>query len=164
MGCECWNRNIREEHQILDSQADALKSALEHPSGRYDRKVFLHQLLKNFGPRLESHLWKEEQVFFPALRRLLGKESGRLDLLLAQHEQLRGHLRRLTTLLEGPNHPSWDEIARAGHCLVDLLEDHEDKEGRFLLEILEFSLQPKELMCLARQFREAACQPAGGTP
>lgn len=164
MGCECWNRNIREEHQILDSQADALKSALEQPSGLYDRKVFLHQLLRSFGPRLESHLWKEEQVFFPALRRLLGRESGRLDLLLAQHEQLREHLRRLTALLEGPDHPCWDELVRAGNCLVDLLEEHEEKEGRFLLEILDFSLQPKELMELARKFREAACQPAGEAP
>lgn len=161
MGCECWNRSIREEHQALDSQAEALKCALECPPAPYDRITFLRQLLHSFGPRLESHLRKEEQVFFPALRRLLGAETDRLEILLDQHERLRQHLYRLTALLEMPDHGRWEEVVQTGRRLVDLLEDHEEKEGRFLLEILEFSLQPAELMRLAKEFHEAACKLAG---
>ena len=159
MDCRCWDRCIREDHETLDSQAEALKFALEHPSGPRDRRVAVGQILRSFGPRLESHLWKEEHVFFPALRQLLGSNAGMLDILLGQHSQLREHLQRLTDLLEDPRRP-WEEIAKTGQCLVELLEDHEEKEGRFLLEILEFSLQPEELMALARQFRQTVCQPS----
>lgn len=159
MDCERWNRSIREDHKVLDSQAGTLSFALEHPTGPSDRRVALWHILLSFRPRLESHLWKEEQVLLPALERLVGPQAGALKLLMDQHNQLREHLQRLATLLEQPGQP-WEEIVGTGRSLVELLEDHEGKEGRFLLEVLEFSLRPEELMALARQFREAACKPS----
>lgn len=157
MGCECWNRNIQEEHKSLDSQAEALKVALEHPCGPRDRRVALWQILLSFRPRLEAHLWKEERVLFPALQDLLGEKAGTLILLQSQHEQLRDHLKRLALLAEGGAPCPWDAIVQTGRSLVDLLEEHEKRENDFLLEVLEHSLQPQALMALARRFREAAC-------
>ncbi len=163
MDRKCWGECIREDHESLDSQAGALKFVVDHPTGPRDRRVAVGLILRSFSPRLESHLWKEEQVFFPALRHLLGSNAGMLEILLNQHGQLREQLRRLTDLLEDPGQ-SWEAIAREGQCLVDLLEEHEEKEGRFLLEILEFSLQPEELMTLARQFRQAVHQSSEEAP
>lgn len=164
MGCECWNRNIQEEHKSLDSQAEALKATLEHPCGARDRRVALWQILLSFRPRLESHLWKEERVLFPALQELLGEKAGTLMLLQSQHEQLRDHLKRLAILAESGASSPWEAIVQTGRSLVDLLEEHEKRENDFLLEVLEHSLQPQALMALARQFREAARDLSGVGP
>lgn len=67
----------------------------------------------------------------------------------------------------------WNEGAREGHQALELhlrkeeevlfptlqcllLEDHEKKEDRLLIDVLGFSLKPEELKELARSFQRAA--------
>ena len=156
--CGCWANPMREEHRALDSQKAALEAVLEGPSGPRSRNVMLFLMLRSFAPRLETHLRKEEEALFPAIQRLLGTESGPLVLLRDQHEQLRAYLNELAELLQVPEAACWERLESAGKALVDLLEDHEEKEGRFFIDLLASSLEPQELMGLARQFQQAACR------
>ena len=152
MGCGCWNHQIQEEHRILDSQREALKNFLEQPTGPRDRRSHAAKILCSLGPCLRLHLRREEQVLFPAFEHLLGGPSGALALLRTQHDDLRALLDRLAQLLENREKDSWQTIVETGEALVALLEDHEQKEGRLMANILEYSLQPQQLMELAREF------------
>ena len=161
--CECWNRSILEDHRLLECQKEALKSFLEHPEGPRDRRVHVSKILGSLDPCLRLHLQKEEQTLFPAFGRLPGSPRVTSQALRTQHDDLRVLLDRLAGLLADRENSSWEEIAAAGEALVALLEDHEEKEGRFLSDILEFYLQPEQLSELARRYKEAslcACEEA----
>ena len=156
MDCACWNRKIQEEHRAIESQREALKTSLECPIPCKDRRVHLSQILCSLNPVLRLHLRREEETLFPAFERLIGSDSGTLPLLRAQHDDLRALLDRLPGLLEDRENVSWKAIQETGETLVELLEDHEEKEARFIANILEYSLKPQELTQLARQFQHAA--------
>ncbi len=156
MGCECWNRQIQEDHRVLDSERKALKAVLEKPVGLKDLRVHLLQILRSLEPRMKLHLRREEEVLFPAFEHLLGGGSGVLTLLKDQHDELRALLDKLSELLWDRESSSWQNIAETGESLIALLETHEEKEGRFMVDILESSLQPQQLMDLARQFQRVA--------
>ena len=98
---------------------------------------------------------REEQSLFPAFEHLPGAPKTTLALLRTQHEDLREILDRLARLLEDRD-KTWPEICEGCQTLTALLENHEEKEARFLSEILEFYLQPGQLMDLAREFKHAA--------
>ena len=155
MGCG-WNQKIQEEHLVLESQREALKTCLEHPVPCKDRRVHLSHILRSLDPALRLHLRKEEDTLFPAFKQLIGNDSGTLPLLKMQHDDLRAFLDRLAQLLEDRENSSWKTIQETGEALADLLEDHEEKEGWFIQNILEYSLKPQELTQLARQFQHAA--------
>ena len=156
MGCGCWNQKIQEEHRVLKSQREALKVSLDHPVAWKDRRVHLTQILRSLDPALRLHLRREEETLFPAFERLIGSVSGMLSLLKTRHDDLRALLDRLAQLLEDRENISWQTIQESGEALADLLEDHEEKEGRLITDILEYSLKPQELTQLARQFQHAA--------
>ena len=52
--------------------------------------------------------------------------------------------------------PHWEAIHLASQSFIDLLEDHEKKTDRLLLDVLQFNLRPKELKALAQAFQEVA--------
>ena len=155
MDCGCWNREIQEEHRAIESEREALKSCLEHPPAWKDRRIHLSQILRSLDPALRLHLHKEEETLFPAFERLVGSPSGTLPLLKAQHDDLRTLLDRLPPLLEDRENTGWRTIRETGETLVNLLEEHEEKESRFIADILEYSLRPQELTQLAREFQHA---------
>ncbi|MDO8730163.1 MAG: hemerythrin domain-containing protein [Candidatus Omnitrophota bacterium] len=156
MECGCWDLKIREDHRLLDSQRDALRGFLKDPTGPKDRRVHLSKILDSLGPSLRLHLQREEETLFPAFDRLLGGSSGTIPLLRMEHDHLRDLLDRLGRLLEDRENTSWETIAETGDVLAKLLEDHEEKESRFITDTLEHSLKPDELTRLARQFQHAA--------
>ena len=102
------------------------------------------------------HLRKEEEVLFPALQKLLGENAGALTLLKEQHRELRAALRRIAELLQEPEILEWDTVALVSEDFIDLLDDHEKKEDRLLINVLDLSLQPKELKALAGALQEVA--------
>lgn len=154
---ECgWDRQIRDEHRLLDSQREALRISLERPDGLRDRRIQILKILRSLDLCLRLHLEREERTLFPALERLIGDKSGMLALLKTQHGDLRSLLDRLPRMLEDREGTSWEAIVETGEVLTDLLEDHEEKEGRFLTEILGSSLAPQELNELAKEFHHAA--------
>ena len=153
---ERWEEQVREDHQALEAQAGALEAALSIDVGPHDRRVVLSWIVRGLWPSLELHLRKEEEVLFPALQKLLGKDAGAISLLKEQHRELRSALRRIAELLQEPEISNWDSIALASEAFIDFLEDHEKKEDRLLIDVLDFSLKPKELKALAGELQQVA--------
>ena len=151
-----WDREIRQKREGLDTHLTIIKGILaaKEISGA-DRRT-LELLVANLEPDLEEHLCREEQVLFPALLRMLNGESEMLTLLQERHEELRKQLKNFKTLAADSEASSKEELAKVGRGFVDLLQDHEDKEERFLLDMLDYCLEPKELDKLAKQFSKVS--------
>lgn len=153
---ERWDEEVREDHHALESQMEALEAAFAIDVAAQDRRVVLSWIIRNLWPTLELHLRKEEEILFPALRQLLGENAGAITLLLEQHRELRRALRNVAELLQGSEFPDWNAIRFAAEALADLLEDHEKKEERLLIDVLQYSLKPDRLRALAKEFHEVA--------
>lgn len=157
--CECWDRELKQEHRVIDSQKEGLRDLLSGKCcGPQDNRVKLRHILHSLSPTLELHLKQEESVLFPAMERLLPKEDKTVPDLAEQHRQLRAGLIQLKELLDHPEGCDWAGLVVAGQSFLLLLQDHEEKEDRFLLNRLEGALPPDELTGLARKFHEAACR------
>ncbi len=151
-----WSDGVHEDHETLASQAGALEAALGMDIGPEDKRVALSWVIHALWPSLELHLRKEEETLFPVLQRLLGENAGALTLLRRQNQELRLAHRHLAELLKEQGRFALEEIKIDSYAFIDLLEDHEKKVQRLLLDVLEFSLGPKELAVLAQKFQEIA--------
>ncbi len=153
---ERWDEIIQEDHQALASQVGAMEAALTIDVGPEDRRVVLSWIIRTLWPALELHFRKEERVLFPVLGVLLGREAGALVLLREQLAQLRHAHRRLAEFLQDRENLNWQGIQLAVHAFSELLEDHEKKTQRLLLDVLEFNLKPQELKGLAEELTQVA--------
>ncbi len=151
-----WEEGVERDHDILTHQADALEAALAVDVTDEDRRVVLAWIVQTLWPALELHLRKEEEVFFPAVHRLIGENAGAVTLMQEEHKELRDAHRRLAELLQVYEHTNWDGIRLAAESLMERLEDHRKKERRLILDVLEYSLKSKELKDLAGEFEEVA--------
>lgn len=151
-----WDTPIQEDHQALMAQAGALEAALTVDVPTRDRWVVLSWTLKGLHPSLELHLRKEEETLFPALQRVMGENAGAVTLLKEQHHELRAALRHLAELIQDAENLNWIGIQLAAEGFVDLLEDHEKKEEKLLIHVLEKNLKPKARAELAEEFQRVA--------
>ncbi len=157
---ERWDNRVKEDHETLESQMSALKEALAIEGETLDRQMILRRFVRVIGPDLELHLRKEEEVLFPALLKLSSEKEESIAFLKQQHGELRLALRRLAGLLCECDCASgkmdWKVVAEAGQQFIELLEDHERKEDRLLIHVLEEGLNSQELMKLAQGFQKVA--------
>lgn len=151
-----WDAPIEEDHQALMAQAGALEAALAVDLLVRNRWVVLSWTVKGLHPSLELHLRKEEEAFFPALERVMGKDAASVTLLKEQHHELRAALRHLAELIQDPESLNWNVIGLAVEAFVDLLEDHERKEEKLLIHVLGKNLRPKVLAGLTEGFQQVA--------
>jgi iron-sulfur cluster repair protein YtfE (RIC family) len=152
---ERWDEEIRRDHEGLKSQLDALGAVLQVEAVPEDQRGLLVEVFRPLRTTLEVHLVKEEEVLFPAFMELSGGEERALILLQDEHQQLRVAASRLGVLLENPESSDWDTLTRESQFFIRLLEDHEAKESRLLMDLLEYGLEPEQLMCLAQEFSQA---------
>ncbi len=153
---ERWDAGVCEDHRALAAQAGALEAALTLDVGEEDRRVVFSWVVRTLWPSLGLHLRKEEEALFPPLEKLLGAGAVVLRMLKGQNQELRASHRRLAELGEGSQPLDWDRIKLASYSFIEFLEDHEKKVDRLLLDVLEFSLKPKELKALAEAFEKVA--------
>jgi len=156
---ERWDSRVKGDHEALEAQVGALKMALTIEGTAEDRQVTLRKFIRAIGPDLDLHLKKEEEVLFPALQRLGEEKAGSITLLKEQHGQLRRILRQLAGLVcecSGSETLDWKIVAQTGQQFIELLEDHERKEEQLVINVLNSSLKPQELMQLAQGFQKAA--------
>ncbi len=158
MLAERSDMDVKEDHEALNAQLEAMEAALEsEPDSEKRRKALVCLVVRTLAPDLEMHLRKEEQVLFPALQKLLGGKSGTVDLLKEQHVKIRSTIQWLAGLLcdcgceEKSKEVDWKEIAAVGKGFVNLLKGHEKKEDQLLADVLRASLKPQELMQLAQK-------------
>ncbi len=147
-----WCEGVEREHEILLQQAEALETALTVDVPPEERRIVLSWIIRNLWPALGLHLRKEEEVLFPAVRRLLGEGAGAVTLMREQHQELREAHRRLAELLQFQEHVDWVAIHVAAEGLINLMEDHQNKERHLILDVMGFSLKLKNLKELAGEF------------
>ncbi len=154
---EPWDDPVREDHRILESQMHVLEVALAMQDVKAeDRAVLLRWVIRELWATLELHLRKEEQVLFSALQRLLGEKAGAVTLMMENHQELRAALRRLSELLQETEAANDQGITMAADGLIEILEDHQKKEDRLLIDVLKFNLKPTELKELSRAYSRVA--------
>ncbi len=152
-----WDERIRDEHEALRAQAEDLSAVLSmSTTDPESRRSALVWLLRNVGATLDAHLQQEERAGFPALAQLLGSDANALVLLRTQHREVRAALAALHRRCERPWNGDaalqWDAIQREGAFFVSLLEDHEQKIERLLIDVLEYSLPTQALHHVGQAF------------
>ena len=153
VAAERWDEAVRRDHQRLKNQADVLDSALGVQVGDQDRRVVLSWVLRSLWPELELHLRKEEEALLRPLAQLLGRDSRAVAMLRKEHADLRASFRHLAELLQDPDPLEWDRIELAVDGFRCLLEEHEKLGDHLLLDVLRYSLAPKELDRLMEVYR-----------
>lgn len=147
-----WGQPVRDEHEKVAECVCLLEKATCFEMGPEDLWVTLRHLILDVRKTVEWHLTREEETLFAALIRLLGKEARAVRMLQDQHRQIRQGLAYLLRLHRDGNPLDPREVRDAAEGLATLLREHEKVEDRLLLDVLEYSLEPQELMALADQF------------
>ena len=145
-----WNEQVQEDHEGLESQIRALEAAFKINVESKDRLIVLRWIVRNLNLSLEPHMRKEEEILFPMLEQLLGEKSNVVLVLKRQHKKLRMRIKHLMKLLEDSQFVDWDKISLACEGFIGFFEDHEKRENRLMVDVLEHSLKPKELKALTK--------------
>lgn len=88
---------------------------------------------------LEAHFALEEEVLFPALRGLHPQRVGDLDRLSDDHQRFQGQLLEIERgLRSAQGHDSASRIRE----FRDLLEEHEQREERLVVQLLDDASGP----------------------
>ncbi len=151
---------LKAEHQgvlrvllILEAMARLLEM------GRVPEKAHLEEALDFLRVFVDRcHHGKEEEHLFPALEQAgVPRQGGPIGVMLAEHEQGRGLVRRMAqalSRLETGRAEAGAELTLAGRQYADLLRQHIHKEDNVLFPMAEAKLAPAVLEGLAESFEE----------
>lgn len=158
---------MREEHRVIKRVLQCLTAAADHAEkgGTLDadsaRKMI--EFLRGFADR--CHHGKEEAKFFPLARqRGVGCAPGNIDILLAEHEQGRSHVRAMAENL--PAAEKGDNQAKMRFCrharqFVALLSEHIRKEDDCLFPTADVALTEADQQALVRAFEQVEHEEMG---
>jgi hemerythrin-like domain-containing protein len=151
---------MREEHRVIKRVLQCLTTATDQVEkggtldGESARKMI--DFLRGFADR--CHHGKEEARFFPLARqRGVGCAPGNIDILLAEHEQGRSHVRAMDESLAAAE--KGDNQAKARFCqnarqYVGLLTEHIRKEDDCLFPTADVALTATDQEALVRAFEQ----------
>lgn len=106
---------------------------------------FADMLLRQF----DTHMAAEDALLFPALLAVLPEARDSVELLSADHVELRGMLSRLRSLLgQEPSGPRDGQVRVLVADLVDLLRIHIRKEERAVFRVAQSVLDPAGIEAL----------------
>lgn len=126
-----WLDALKTEHRMVQKLFDALLATSDNQAAK--RKT----LLASIAYALTKHATQEENVIYPALKRMAA--DGRAPELIDDHAGIKAFIFELKTLPAGD--PSWLPKAREFH---DLIERHIRAEEDEILPLLMGSLSDKE--------------------
>lgn len=158
---------LKHEHQIvlLVLKGGEREGTAARKTGACDVSTVekMVDFFKTFVDR--CHHAKEERYLFPALERHgVAKEGGPIGVMLAEHEEGRGHVRAIAAALPGlkPGHPD-AAAAVADHLLAyaTLLRAHIDKEDNVLYPMADRLLTPKERRDMVKAFDQVEAEEIG---
>lgn len=92
------------------------------------------QLLKSFDLGMKRHLGEEENILFPAFAAATGMEGGPVQVMLMEHDQMRGVLTQMQEAIEAGD---LDTAFANGDTMVILMQQHNVKEEGILYPMLE---------------------------
>ena len=151
---------MREEHRVIKRVLLCLTAAADQAEkgdmldAESIRKMI--EFFRGFADR--CHHGKEEARFFPVARqRGVGCAPGNIDILLAEHEQGRSHVRAMAESLTAAE--KGDSQAKARFCqnarqYVGLLTEHIRKEDDCLFPTADKALTATDQEALVRAFEQ----------
>ena len=125
-----WISIVHDDQQALRAQADELQATLAVSADAASRRSAMAWVLDQLTPALAAHLQQHEDVLFPIVERLVGRQAGALQLMRDEHRELRTTLARLQAPMEEDAVP----------LLVALLNDHQAKTERLIVDVLRHTL------------------------
>jgi hemerythrin-like domain-containing protein len=158
---------LKKEHMAIETMLkilEALCSRLE--AGETVDSAHLTQTIEFFrGFADRCHHGKEEEIFFPALEMAgIPKEGGPIGVMLAEHDQMRGHMKVLAGAVEryGTGETTARaEIIRHASGYAAMLRRHIEKENQVLFNMAEAQLSPDEESELAERFESMEVEKIG---
>lgn len=154
---------LKREHGPLREQMDAfaaLAAEIRRSAGGADTAERLEQLrtkVKEFADRLDPHSEREEGALFPMVAKYIGRETGPIAVMEAEHEQAKRNLRRFFEAFEGADASAAaaqaGEIAAFAVTAHEILTDHFLKEENVLFPMAERLLSAEEKEQLAREMQ-----------
>jgi hemerythrin-like domain-containing protein len=149
---------LSQEHRVIEQVLDCLeKMALNCAAEKRLDKASAEQALdffRNFADR--CHHGKEETHLFPAMEaKGFPRHGGPTGVMLAEHDQGRGHVRGMADAIEGAAGGEPDAVARFvmhARGYVGLLREHIEKEDHCLFTMANQSLSENDQQRLLEAF------------
>ena len=134
--------DLGKEHVVVLEKLQQLSQAI----GRQGPEAL--QVVKEVAGFLdgdvERHLRKEEEALFPPLERIMGAEGGPTHVMRLEHVDLRAKRDELVKLVNKETAKVSPEIKGTSNFIIDLLEQHIDKEDNILFPMAQEFLEPDQ--------------------
>lgn len=150
---------LMHEHEIIllvlkgvEREANAIEGGAPINAEKISQMV---DFFRNFADK--CHHGKEEKHLFPRLeQRGIPREGGPIGVMLYEHEEGRGFVRRMAELLEKPLSDEGVRMQTADAMLgyVELLRSHIDKENNILFPMGDGVLSETDQAELAEAFEK----------
>ena len=132
---------IKDDHQKLESVFKKLESA---------EPAEIKDLLQQVARLLIPHSKAEEQVVYPAIKRMVPSEESDVDDGLAEHQHVEKTLTQL--LASDPEAPGVDGLIAA---MIGEVRHHVEEEEEEILPAFSEAANNQQLSELGREFTEA---------
>jgi len=155
--------SLKHDHRVIEKVLAALERLAGASEIRLDVWKKAIDFLKIFADR--CHHLKEEKILFPALEeRGIPREGGPIGMMLAEHEEGRGYVRKMAATLalaEQDSKEATTALRETARKYLRLLREHIQKEDEVLFEMADGVLTPAEQENLLHEFAEHEAKEIG---
>jgi len=169
-GCGCAHKAekpteiLSDEHRVIERVLDALQRLTAvpvNPSLEQWRKAL--EFFRHFAD--QCHHFKEEKVLFPALEEHgIPREGGPIGMMLAEHEEGRGHVRSMIDAVEQVaqgNGAASTTLMDHARAYVTLLREHIQKEDDILFRMADEVIPEDEQRRILKDFENHEAEEMG---
>jgi hemerythrin-like domain-containing protein len=169
-GCGCAHKAekpteiLSDEHRVIERVLDALQRLTAvpvNPSLEQWRKAL--EFFRHFAD--QCHHFKEEKVLFPALEEHgIPREGGPIGMMLAEHEEGRGHVRSMIDAVEQVakgNGAASTTLLDHARAYVTLLREHIQKEDDILFRMADEVIPEDEQRRILKDFENHEAEEMG---
>ena len=112
------------------------------------------KLMNEFNLNMTRHLDLEEKIIFPAFTDATGMSGGPVQVMLMEHEQMRGVLTQMKAAVDAND---LDTVTGLGETMLILMQQHNMKEEGILYPMIDSHLpdQIEDLIRQAQSFKAA---------
>lgn len=155
---------LSDEHRVIERVLDALQRLTAVP---------VNPLLEQWRKALDffrhfadqCHHFKEEKVLFPALEEHgIPREGGPIGMMLAEHEEGRGHVRSMIDAVEQVaqgNGAASTTLLNHARAYVTLLREHIQKEDDILFRMADEVIPEEEQRRILKDFENHEAEEMG---
>lgn len=155
---------LSDEHRVIERVLDALQRLTAVP---------VNPLLEQWRKALDffrhfadqCHHFKEEKVLFPALEEHgIPREGGPIGMMLAEHEEGRGHVRSMIDAVEQVakgNGAASTTLLDHARAYVTLLREHIQKEDDILFRMADEVIPEEEQRRILKDFENHEAEEMG---